>query len=203
MCNAKCAVSVAMSSTSLSWRGVSLGPQKPIEILQLQLIDKMVDFCCAGPADSSLLSVRRHSRSHSCSLSYSCLDKVVDIPVGVQRQMLGGSECRKLRRSRSCSTSDKVVDVPVGAVHQRFGRPRDHAATVATEEVPQIQFIAGVRGQSSCATENGTRLSEVVVMAEMKVFFGLAPRCPGVERQFLEPSMAKISLPSRAPLHNS
>ena len=46
------------------------------------------------------------------------LDKVDDTRC-VQRQMPGGSECRKLRRSRSYSTPDKGADVPVGAVHRR------------------------------------------------------------------------------------
>ena len=32
------------------------------------------------------------------------VDKVVDMPVGVQRQVPWSSECRKLWRSRSCST---------------------------------------------------------------------------------------------------
>ena len=61
---------------------VSLGPvQKTIEILQLQFIDKMVDFCCAGPADSSLLSVRRQSRSHSSSSSIRAWTRSLPCPL--------------------------------------------------------------------------------------------------------------------------
>ena len=54
-----------MSSTSLSWRRCRF-QWFSTEIPQLQHIDKVIDVCCAGPADS-LLSVRRQSRSHSCS----------------------------------------------------------------------------------------------------------------------------------------
>ena len=54
-----------------------------------------------------------------------------------------------------------------GVEHQRrqdapheevYGRPCVYAATLglATVEVPQIQFIAGVSGHSSCGTETGT-----------------------------------------------
>ena len=50
-------------------------------------------------------SVRRQSSSHSCSpLS---MDTVVAMPVVVQRQMQGGSNVRKLRRSRSCSNLER------------------------------------------------------------------------------------------------
>ena len=93
-------------------------------------------------------------------------------PTVAARFFLGqGSECRKLRRSRSCSTSDKVVDDTVAAVHRRFSRPCYHAATVATVAVTQIQVIARVRGQSSCATENGTRFFAVAVLAALEGFF--------------------------------
>ena len=101
-----------------------------IVILQLQYIDKVVVVCCG-----------RQLRSHSCSL-FSSLDKVVDMPV------VFNPRCW-VQWSRSCSTSVKVVDIPVDAVHRRFSRPCDHAATVATVDVPQIQFIAGVCRQSS------------------------------------------------------
>ena len=40
---------------SLSWRSADphdVVVQMTIEILQLQFIDKVVDFCCAGPARS-------------------------------------------------------------------------------------------------------------------------------------------------------
>ena len=44
-----------------------------------------------------------------------------------------------------------------------------------TVKVPQVQFIAGVRGHSCCATETGTQLSAVAVMAAMKVFLPFRP----------------------------
>ena len=51
------------------------------------------------------------------------------------------------------------------------GRPGDHGETVVQWQCLWIQFIARVRGQSSCATENGA----VVVMAAMTIWrFGLA-----------------------------
>ena len=66
--------------------------QRPIPMVlvtmgipQLQFIDKVIDVCCAGPGDSGA-AVRRQSRSHSCSSSYS-LDNVVDIPVVAQLQI--------------------------------------------------------------------------------------------------------------------
>ena len=39
-----------------------------------------------------------------------------------------------------------------------------------TVKVPQIQFIAGIFGHSCCATETGTQLSAVAVVAAMKGF---------------------------------
>ena len=51
--------------------------------------------------------------------------------------------------------------MPVGV--QRQGSLR-------TGKVPQIQFIAGVRGRSCCATETGTQFSAVAVVAAMKGF---------------------------------
>ena len=70
-----------------------------------------------------------------------------------------------------------------------------------TAKVPQIQFVAPF--------EDSTGLPFRAVMAAMKGDLTIFPisraplGCPGVERQFLEPSMAKSSLSSRAPLHNS
>ena len=76
-----------------------------------------------------------------------------------------------------------------------------------TVDVPQIRFIARVSGHSCCATETGTQFSTVAVMAAMKGFFQAIFRAPPgrleLSASFLEPSMVKSSLPSRAPLHNS
>ena len=75
-----------------------------------------------------------------------------------------------------------------------------------TVKVPQIRFIAGVRGHSCCATETGTQLSAVAVMAAMKVFFfrpfsaifRAPPGCPGVERQFSEVLHQQLAFPEIA-----
>ena len=66
----------------------SFGPsiQKLMEILQLQFIDKVVDVCCAG------------AKVFAWTLS-------LHMPLVVQRQLPGGSDGSKLRRSRSCSPS--------------------------------------------------------------------------------------------------
>ena len=68
-----------------------------------------------------------------------------------------------------CNDRCRLVD-DVAQFIDGCGRPCDHAATVATVAVPQIQFIARVRGQSSCATEKGTRLSAVVVVPVISGF---------------------------------
>ena len=69
-----------------------------------------------------------------------------------------------------CNDRCRIVDDMVQFI-DIYGRPCGHAETVATVEVPQIQFIARVRGQSSCATGNGTRLSAFLVLAAMKGVF--------------------------------
>ena len=84
------------------------------------------------------------------------------------------------------------------------GRPCDLAATlsVATVEVPQFSVHRRSQWTFQFATETGTQLSAMVVMAAMKGFLGhfsRSSRLSGVERQFSEPSMAKSSLPSRVP----
>ena len=81
-----------------------LGPSvhKIIEFLQLQYIDKVIDVWFAGPAvfgavveeTAELPQLRRFAQTLTG----------VAMPVVVQRQMPGGSDSRKLRRSRSCST---------------------------------------------------------------------------------------------------
>ena len=74
--------------------------------------------------------------------------KVVDMPV-VFNDRCRVSECRNCEGP--AVASDKVVFA--GAIHRRFGRPCDHAETIATVKMPQTQFIAGVSGPSCCATE--------------------------------------------------
>ena len=89
------------------------------------------------------------------------------------------------------------------------GRRCDHATTSGLLlEVPQTQFIARVRGHSSCATETVPMLSAVLVMAAMKGIFCLVGPFFALLRVVLElsdsfePSMMKSSSSSRAPLHN-
>ena len=56
-------------------------------------------------------------------------------------------------------------------------RPCDHTETLgfATVAVAQIQFIARVRGQSSCATGHGTGLFAVVGLAALRSFSAFFP----------------------------
>ena len=81
-----------------------------------------------------------------------------------------------------------MVDVPVGAVHRRLSRPCDHAATVATVEVPQIQS-SPVTVDIPVVQQRRVLDYAVVVMAAMTVFSAVFPHfsrssgCPGVERQ--------------------
>ena len=73
-----------------------------------------------------------------------------------------------------CATTGAVVVDVLAQFIDDCGRPCDHPVTfVATVEVPQIQFIAGSWWTFQLATETGTRLSAVVVMAAaMKGFVG-------------------------------
>ena len=89
--------------------------QKTIVILQLQFIDKVLDVPVVQVRQvPRVQSVRRQSRSHSCSSLQ--LDTVVHMPVVVQRQMPDGSDVRKLCR---CSTYEPVVDALACAVHRQ------------------------------------------------------------------------------------
>ena len=128
-------------------------PQLPSRVGLVQFLDKVADMpvvvlffdkvvdvpCCAG----ARLQLAR------CGADRGVMPQIIEIVEVIQ---LARWRCR---RCSSCG----------------FGRPYDHAATLglATVKVPQIQFIARVRGQSSCATENGTRLFSVVVMAVVTI----------------------------------
>ena len=82
--------------------------------------------------------------------------------------------------------SDKVDDVPVVQV-----------VVWVSWKVPQIQFIARVCGPSVC---NETMGFQRGYGGDSGVgIFRAPPGCPGVERQFSEPSMMKSSSSSRAP----
>ena len=97
-------------------------------------------------------------------------------PVVVRRQVLGLSEQKTVEVAQS-QCSDKVDDVPVVQV-----------VVGVSLEVPQIQFIARVRGHSSC-TET-VAFSSVAMKGFFRLFlaiFRAPPVCPGVERQLGSP----------------
>ena len=68
--------------------------QKTIEILQLQFIDKEFDVSVVQVQQFSGAVGEETVKLHSCSSLN--LDTVVHMPVAVQRQLLGGSDVRKL-----------------------------------------------------------------------------------------------------------
>ena len=61
--------------------------------------ETIADVPLCGPADSQLLLWRRQPRSHSCSSSYSCLDKVVHMPE------VCNDRCPVVRRAENCDVS--------------------------------------------------------------------------------------------------
>ena len=120
------------------------GRQKTVEVPQLLsdgVREQFLALCHRSWRKSSSSSASSWTRLWRCPLlrrqggrrpcyAGRCVDKVVDVPVGVQRQVPWGSECRKLWRLRSCSTltrwslslvcwfrswssSTKVLTVPV------------------------------------------------------------------------------------------
>ena len=194
---------------------VSPGPsvQTTTEILQLQSTDKVFDVCCAGPASSRVHSVRRQSSSHSCSPL--CMDTVVAMPVVVQRQMPGGSESEncegpavavhlKMVDVLVCRTSfwvrpflDKVVDMPV--VCNDGGLANSEGASDSVHRQSLCTFLLCNRDGYAAFSSGGYGGDEGFFSAFLG-HFSSSSRSSGVERQFSEPSMAKSSLPSRAPL---
>ena len=96
LCNARCTVSVVkvvdipvvtqailMVSTVLN----------TVEILQLQIVDKVIDVSVVQVQQVLGGSLWRQSRSHSCSSLI--VDSVVRMPVVVQRQVPNGSDVQK------------------------------------------------------------------------------------------------------------
>ena len=95
------------------------------------------------------------------------------------------------------------------------GGPCDHAETVclATWRCLRFSSFRSLRTFQLCnrdgysvlhwVAENGGYGGDEGFFWRYWRIFRAPPVCPGVERQFLEPSTAKSSLPSRAPLHNS
>ena len=100
-----------------------------MEIPQLQIIDKVIDVCCAGPANPGA-AVRRQSRSHSC-ISNS-LDNVVDILVVAQMQITLGSFTTEILQLQYI---DKVLNVSVVHVQQCRRGEDSRVPTVALVEL--------------------------------------------------------------------
>ena len=118
--------------------------------------------------------------------SYSCLDKVFDMPV----------VCND--RCPWCRGCSAVMDVLRSVIMQR------QVGVSPTVEVPQIQFIAGVSGHSCCATETGTQLSAGYSGDEW--FFGLFHvifRAPPVRLELSARFRRRVLCHRWAPLHNS
>ena len=83
--------------------------------------------------------------------------------------------------------SDKVVDVRAVAVHRRLDVPVICSDAVLQLEVPQIQFIAGVRGHPSCNSDEyafSVGDGDEWFFGLFGHFFRAPPGCPRVERQF-------------------
>ena len=100
-----------------------------MEIPQLQFLDKVIDVCCAGPANSGA-ALRRQLRSHSCSSS-SSLNNVVDILVVAQLKI---PLVRLLQRFSSCCTLTRWSTF---VVHVQFSS----AVVDETAKLPQLQFL--------------------------------------------------------------
>ena len=88
------------------------------------------------------------------------------------------------------------------------GRPCNHAATrcLFNSRGASDSLHRQSRGHSCCTTETGTMLRAGFIMAAVKgffdafcVFFSRSSGCPGVERQFSEPSSTHTCECSRAP----
>ena len=170
---------------------------------QVQFLDK-VDDC------PLLCSLVFGPDSAACAV----LDKVVDLPVIVQVQGL----VQTVHSSRSSWT--RSLTCPLLYNDRCFGWTEQK-----TVEVPQLQRSDQGTMSLLCRSSSGSRgrchrFSSSPEFVDLPVFietfgfqrgyggdsrvgiFRAPPGCPGVERQFLEPSMMKSSSSSRAPLHN-
>ena len=122
--------------------------RKPLRVLQLQIIDKVLDVCCASPASSGAVGVETVElpqlqpieRGHCCRMPVVCNNRCRVVP-----------SAENSRRSRSCSALTIWSMSLLAQFIDGYGRPYDHAATLglATVEAPHIQFIARVSGHSS------------------------------------------------------
>ena len=107
-------------------------------------------------------SVRRQSRSTVAACRI--LDKVVACPL--------------------CATTDALVD-DVAQFIDSFGRPCDHAETVATVEVLHIQFITGAGGHFRSQQRGRHGGGDEGILLQFRSIFGppsiwtLRPRVTG------------------------
>ena len=161
---------------------------------QLHSSDKVVDvpgvrvvqiLRCECGGDSRLPQLQLVEKT--VEIPHVFLDKVVEMPVIVNDRCLV-SGCRKLRFLRSCSSPT------------RCGRPCDLAATLSRcwrclriSSSPDLVDTQFAQRQVTVGCGDG-------LFDAFRVIFRAPPGCPGVERQFLEPSMTKSSSLSRAPL---
>ena len=111
--------------------------------------------------------------------------------------------CSSWTRSSSCPLCadswgpdvQKTVLFHSCSSRQGGGRPCDQAATFAKWKCPIFS--------SSPDSVDIPVVQQICLWRLWRRFRSRSSGCPGVERQFLEPSMVKSSLPSRAPLANS
>ena len=169
---------------------------------------QVVRFPCHGAvADSPWVSFCRPLRFTSCSTLTVCSMSLL------RRSSRFVRSRGKQSRSHSCSLFllDKLLlarcvqrQVPMLIALQFIDsceRPCDHTATVASDSVHRQS-----RGQTSCATGHGTRLSAVVVYVAMSgvfdafcVIFRAPPAMPELSASFFELSSAHSCECSRAP----
>ena len=126
---------------------VSLGlVLKTNEILQLQFIDKVVDFCCAGPSSSGAVG---EETVELPQLQLVLWTRSLTCPLCSTRE----AGCQSAENCEGPAVaSDKVVDVPVSAVHRRFGRPCDHAATSSCSPRSLTRMRLRFSSSSECGT---------------------------------------------------
>ena len=73
--------------------------------------------------------------SHICRSSYSCVDNVVDMPGGAQRQMLWFQSAENCERPTVTVHFDMVVDVPVMQVCSRSSSTRSSPSLSSTSSM--------------------------------------------------------------------
>ena len=148
----------------------------------------------------------RQSRSHSCS-TFSSLDQVVDMPV-VSTTDAG---CRSAENCEGPAVAAHSTRWSMSLLAQfidKIWTSCDHAATVVQWKCLRFRSSPESWTVQFCNREwystfySGDMAAVKGLFDAFCVIFRAPPGCPGVEGQFLEPSMVKSSSPSRAPLAN-